>query len=238
MDVKFIERFNQAIESTGLNKSEFARRINASPSLVTDIVKGRTKPSDKTMLLIELRFGISQRWLMTGVGPQRVPEQKRDWTDEEIAAYERFSSRVKTDEVLGAQNHAAGGCIAVNIYNMVEAGNGAEPDWHDPVAQRVIPVELLKPQIRTVLVRGRSMEPTFRDGAIIGVDQNDKQVIDGEAYAVLLPYAGAAVKRLYPLPDGVLLRSDNKEFPEVTLKKSDIPDHFILGRVRWVIQEL
>lgn len=195
---------------TGGNKSEFARRINASPSLITDIVKGRTKPSEKTMRLIELEFGISKHWLMTGEG--------------EMLSGESFNQ--------------TGGCITVDIYNMVEAGNGAEPDWHDPIAQRIVPAELLKPHIRTVLVRGRSMDPTFRDGAIIGIDQNDKQVIDGEAYAVLLPYAGAAVKRLYPLPDGVLLRSDNKEFPEVKLRKEDIPDQFILGRVRWVIQEM
>lgn len=139
---------------------------------------------------------------------------------------------------LGRSDDIQGGCVTVDIYNMVEGGPGAEPEWHEPIAQRIIPAELLKPNIRTVLVRGRSMEPTFRDGAIIGIDQNDKQVIDGEAYAVLLPYSGAAVKRLYPLPDGVLLRSDNKEFPEVKLTRADIPDHFILGRVRWVIQEM
>ena len=82
------------------------------------------------------------------------------------------------------------------------------------------------------------MEPTFKNGAIIGIDQSDKQVIEGEAYAIILPYSGAAVKRLYPQPDGVLIRSDNKEFPEVKLKKEDVPEFFILGRVCWVVQEV
>lgn len=129
-------------------------------------------------------------------------------------------------------------CQLVDIFNMVEGGPGTEPEWHEPIDKRAIPSIFLKPNIRPVLVRGRSMEPTFKNGAIIGVDQGDKQVIEGEAYAIMLPYAGAAVKRLYPLPGGVLIRSDNKEFPEVTLKKEDVPEYFILGRVCWVVQEV
>ena len=133
---------------------------------------------------------------------------------------------------------AADTCQAVEIYNMVEGGNGTEPEWREPVDRRAIPAGFLKANIRPVLVRGRSMEPTFKNGAIIGIDQSDKQVIEGEAYAIILPYSGAAVKRLYPQPDGVLIRSDNKEFPEVKLKKEDVPEFFILGRVCWVVQEV
>ena len=129
-------------------------------------------------------------------------------------------------------------CRIVEIFNMVEGGPGAEPEWHEPIDKRSIPTGFLKPHVRAVLVRGRSMEPTFKHGAIIGIDKNDRQVIEGEAYAIVLPYSGAAVKRIYPLPDGVLIRSDNKEFPEVKLKKEEIPDYFILGRVCWVVQEV
>jgi SOS-response transcriptional repressor LexA len=130
------------------------------------------------------------------------------------------------------------GCQMVDIFNMVEGGPGAEPEWHEPIDRRAIPTGFLKPHIRPVLVRGRSMEPTFKNGAIIGIDQNDKHVIEGEAYAVVLPYSGAAVKRLYPLPDGVLIRSDNKEFPEVKLNRDEVPEFFVLGRVCWVVQEV
>ena len=129
-------------------------------------------------------------------------------------------------------------CTVVDIYNMVEGGTGTEPEWHEPIDRCAIPTVLLKNGIRPVLVRGRSMEPTFKNGAIIGVNEKDKQVIEGEAYAVVLPYSGSAVKRLYPVPDGVIIRSDNKEFPEVKLLKSEVPDYFILGRVCWVVQEV
>jgi len=138
----------------------------------------------------------------------------------------------KTAEQIGADE-----CSIVDIYSMVEAGVGAEPEWHEPVDRQAIPSKLLRVSIKPVLVRGRSMEPSIMDGAIIGVDLQDKQVVEGEVYAIMLPYVGAAVKRLYPLPDGVLIRSDNKEFPEVKIRREEIQDHFILGKVKWVLQE-
>lgn len=161
-----------------------------------------------------LSRGFSVDWLRTGAGNMFVEDQR--------------------ENMLEAQSS----CPMVDIYNMVEGGVGAEPEWHEPIDRRAIPAGFLKPHIRAVLVRGRSMEPTFKNGAIIGIDQNDRQVIEGEAYAIVLPYSGAAVKRVYPLPDGVLIRSDNKEFPEVKLKREEIPDYFILGRVCWVVQEV
>lgn len=183
---------------------------------------------------------ISLAWLQSGEGPMLAafPEQERELV--QFLNDHESSDVFEVSETLHNQRRALAGqaCQAVNIYNMVSGGPGAVPEWHEPVDRRAIPAVFIKPNIRPVLVRGRSMEPTFKNGAIIGVDEEDKQVIEGEAYAIVLPYSGAAVKRLYPLPDGVLIRSDNKEFPEVTLRKEDIPDYFILGRVCWVVQEV
>ena len=130
------------------------------------------------------------------------------------------------------------GCQVVAIYNMVSAGPGAVPEWDEPIDRRSIPANLLKKGTRAVLVKGRSMEPAIRNGAIIGVDLGDKRVVEGEVYAVLLPLHGAAVKRLYLKKDSVLVRSDNKEFPEQEYAQGEIGDNFILGRVKWVVQEL
>jgi phage repressor protein C with HTH and peptisase S24 domain len=139
-------------------------------------------------------------------------------------------------KVLGLKNDDS--CQIVDIYNMVSAGPGAVPEWDEPVDRRSIPANLVKKGTRAVLVRGRSMEPAIRNGAIIGVDLSDKRVVEGEVYAVLLPLHGAAVKRLYLKKDSVLIRSDNKEFPEQEYAQGEIGDNFILGRVKWVVQEL
>lgn len=147
-----------------------------------------------------------------------------------------FEVLTKLCEALGLKDRDT--CQVVDIFNMVSAGPGAVPDWEDPIDRRSIPANLLKKDTRAVLVRGRSMEPAIRNGAIIGVDLSDKRVVEGEVYAVLLPLHGAAVKRLYLKKDSVLVRSDNKEFPEQEYAQEEIGDNFILGRVKWVVQEL
>lgn len=172
---------------------------------------------------------------------KRSPQAVSNWRRDGVvpATIERKALELLADmPSVPSQQCADNICAYVDIYNMVAGGAGAVPEWHDPIDKRVIPTSLMKKGVRPVLVRGRSMEPTFKNGAIIGINQNDKDVIEGEAYAVVLPYSGAAVKRLYPVPDGVIIRSDNKEFPEVKLLKADVPDFFILGRVCWVVQEV
>lgn len=190
--LKKIEQIKKELEKQNLSESELARKIGIGQKNLNNLLSGRTKRPDYSVILA----------------------------------------------LQSALNIFSDDCQMVDIFNMVAGGNGAEPEWHDPVDSRVIPTSLMKAGIRPVLVRGRSMEPTFKHGAVIGVDETDKSVIEGEAYAVVLPYSGASVKRLYPLPDGILIRSDNREFPEVKLLKTDIPDYFILGRVRWVVQEV
>ena len=124
------------------------------------------------------------------------------------------------------KNKSAEGCRRVDIFSMVSGGPGSEPEWHEPIGQEVVPEKWLSPSIRPIM-----------DRAVIGVDTTDKMVISGEIYAVMLPYEGAAVKRLYILPHTVVIRSDNKDFPEASLRREEIGDNFILGRVKWVLQE-
>lgn len=146
--------------------------------------------------------------------------------------------RLIADTTPPASTTASDLCRAVELYHMVSAGPGSEPEWSEPVGTEVIPVRLLAPSIKPVLVKGRSMEPAIMDKAVIGVDTSDKRVVSGEVYAVLLPYEGAVVKRLYIQKDWVLIRSDNKEFPEEKLSEEEIGDSFVLGRVKWILQEL
>lgn len=212
------ENLSKLLELKGINSVDLAAKSGVPTSRISEIVTGKTKnPQLKTLQKIADALHVSVD-VLTGSNQPSAEKGKQPG---------------------GLPAHAVNGtCHTVEIFNMVEGGNGAEPEWHEPVDRRSIPAGFLKAHIRPVLVRGRSMEPTFKNGAIIGIDQSDKQVIEGEAYAVVLPYSGAAVKRLYPQPDGVLIRSDNKEFPEVKLKKEDVPEYFILGRVCWVVQEV
>jgi len=80
------------------------------------------------------------------------------------------------------------------------------------------------------------MEPLILDGAYIGIDREDRWVISGEIYAVWIPYEGAVIKRLYIDPEKIILRSDNKDFPDFYIPVKETNTEMILGRVKWVMQ--
>lgn len=64
----FAARLAQAIAHTGLNQTEFARRIGTSPGFVSDAVRGNKKPGAEFLCAVRTVFGISVDWLLTGEG--------------------------------------------------------------------------------------------------------------------------------------------------------------------------
>ena len=61
-------RIRQCVEQSGLNKSGFAKRINVTPSHVSQMCSGAKVPSDRTIADICREFNINEAWLRTGEG--------------------------------------------------------------------------------------------------------------------------------------------------------------------------
>lgn len=61
-------RIEKVVEMSGLTKTAFAKRINVSQGLVSQMCSGMTKPSDRTILDICREFGVNEVWLRTGEG--------------------------------------------------------------------------------------------------------------------------------------------------------------------------
>lgn len=91
---------------------------------------------------------------------------------------------------------------------------------------------------KCVTVRGNSMMPVLRDGATVGVDLGKTalgDVIDGDLYAI--NHNGQLrVKQLFRLPQGIRLRSFNREdHPDEEYSFMQMQDEqiAILGHVFW-----
>ena len=129
------------------------------------------------------------------------------------------------------------GTVEVGVYAFAGAGGPVELFEYDPIQTIDIPNHWLKPNMQSVLIRGRSMEPNIMDGAVVGIDTNNKQVVSGELYAIWLEYEGAVVKRLYMERDSVRVCSDNPAFKEMQIPHDDINGNtFILGKMCWLMQ--
>ena len=78
------ERITEIVEQTGLNKSEFARRINVTPAYISKLGKSPdSMPSDRTISDICREFNVNELWLREGIG-EMFQERTRS---EELAAF-------------------------------------------------------------------------------------------------------------------------------------------------------
>lgn len=70
-------RILYVVEHSGLTKTAFAKRINVSQGLVSQMCGGTTNPSDRTIQDICREFGVNEVWLRTGEG-EPFKEQTRE----------------------------------------------------------------------------------------------------------------------------------------------------------------
>lgn len=77
------ERIAKIIDTTGLKKIEFAKRLGISAPFVSELCTGVKKTSDRTITDICREFNISEVWLRTGEGKMFMPKSRTD----EISAF-------------------------------------------------------------------------------------------------------------------------------------------------------
>lgn len=128
----------------------------------------------------------------------------------------------------------------IDVYTMAGAGGGRDLENYEPIDSIILPSSFDNPSLVAIKIRGESMEPTIYDGAIVGIDREDRQIINGKVYAVWIPYEGSVVKRVFVDHEKVILKSDNNNFPAFSIPFSNISDRedIIIGRAVWVVQHL
>ena len=211
------DKLIKALNDSGLNQKKFAKALNISEGHLSEIVRGKKSPSSSLCELAQIRFGKpSDATESTFRGQGKQP----------------YDSGVSLKE-----GESKSGSVEVGVYAFAGAGGPVELFEYDPIQTIDIPNHWLKPNMQSVLIRGRSMEPNIMDGAVVGIDTNNKQVVSGELYAIWLEYEGAVVKRLYMERDSVRVCSDNPAFKEMQIPHDDINgDTFILGKMCWLMQ--
>ncbi|MBD1554679.1 LexA family transcriptional regulator [Pseudomonas typographi] len=88
-----------------------------------------------------------------------------------------------------------------------------------------------------IYAEGESMWPTINDHDVLLVDQSKIEPADGHVFVLSSTDKGTIVKRLVQSPlGGWIIRSDNEdkeEYGDLLLKRSDVNEHRIIGRVIW-----
>jgi phage repressor protein C with HTH and peptisase S24 domain len=102
----------------------------------------------------------------------------------------------------------------------------------------MIPRQKMKQSMRAIKVRGPSMEPTILDGAIVGIDTDDRDIMSGLIYLVWKNYEGAVIRRVYVRSGKIILKPDNPVYPEDEIPPENNDENIIIGKVKWIFQSM
>jgi phage repressor protein C with HTH and peptisase S24 domain len=190
---------------------KFGAQIGVSTNMVSMYENGAAWPKAQTLAKIIKISGKSADWLLFGT-PEAdlvVAENEPEYT------------------------------VTMPVRALAGAGDPCCIDQLNPIGQITVSKDYDGPNIQVIQIRGNSMEPTYMDGAHVGVDITSREVISGQAYAVYIPHEGIVVKRIWIGPELVTIASDNPSAPSHEVMADRVNwDTFIQGRVKWVIQKL
>ena len=203
------EKIKAIRKAKGLSQEAFGVPVGLTKSHISGVESGSKNISPKAQKVMIAHYNVSSSWWETEKG-------------------EMF-------EAQKASRLTVGEFATVKVYSSISCGAGVNPGGYEEIGLVSVPARYDRPNIIMVRARGRSMESTIKDGGYVGIDTSDRNVVSGEMYAVCSQIEGAVVKRLVVKDDCLELVSDNLAFKSTEVR--DVPDYFVIGRVRLVVNE-
>ena len=210
---------------------ELADVLEIRQSSISDAKRRKSIPADWYMKLFE-KFGLNPDWLKWESGPMYLRTLEGYAPKQETS----FGSLHEPPAVYGEPENTS---ALVSVYSTHCAVAAPVLEQLDMVGKLSVPLSFSSASILVVKVETGSMEPVIPKGAHVGIDTMKKNVVMGEIYAVLMPYEGISLKRVFLDADNsrLVLRAEHKEHPEqyVSLEKAM---ERVVGRVEWLIARL
>ena len=215
------ERIRFAMNKSGLTQTKIARECGIKPPSVAGWLSGRTKTLNSEIApKLSKIFNVNLEWLISGKG---MPEQ------EDIT--------LLAEDMLPSDDY-----VQIKEYQIAcGAGPGRTPTFEETTES--IPATYrrswftshgYKPEYcKRFVVQGDSMNPVLYSGDKVTVNLEDTFPIhNNHVYAIVIGDE-VRVKRLLAKMNGdLIIRSDNKDYPDEIIQKDDDSIHFhIIGRV-------
>jgi len=216
------------------SQSALARESGIPQPTINRILKGVGKkgPETNTIVALARACKVSAQWLLDGTGPMTLPNE------EGLNADSRVAVDVKDDN---ANTFVQ---IAV-VKSFLHAGfDGTDGDFEpDEDEQLTIPRSWLEERgvnpefVRALRIKGLSMFPTLRPGAIAFVNLADRTPIEGKLFAVNLKAEGKSVVKRLERSGGLWYLASDNDAPEFRSRPVLDGEIVLAGRVAWAIQD-
>ena len=213
-NAEVIARIKYLMKELGLRQVQFAERIGVDTSNLSKYLNAHMPLSDSFLNRLVVNLGVSKEWLLEGTD---LPFGKTPACVEPAVA--------------------APGGTGTPVYD-VDATAGIASGRNDLFANENIigwvNLPNLSPNCRIVRVSGDSMAPVIMDGDFVAVREvsNPNQIYWGQIYVVLLDdFRLVKYLRRHTDPNMVVLRSENPNYDDMDIRRSDIHEMYLVQHV-------
>lgn len=199
---KTLDRLISALEAKGFKKhgraTQVARATGYSVGMVSDVLRGKAELSERFLDTVCVKIGLSKEWVQSERGKMFEPQ---------AAAHPRGAIPINEIPVLGRISAGFPNIAAEEIIEYISIPGTPENSF-------------------ALVVKGASMEPTFREGDYVLFIENGEYAA-GDVLIVLDEWGDAMVKRLKEKEGKHYLVSDNPAYPTFVPNEN----YRIIGRV-------
>ena len=233
-------QIKQIMAVLNMQQKDMAVALNVPLNRIKSLTSGRvSKFSPAEIMTLVDKLGVNSTWLATGKG--EIFERKDKKTNPKIESNASFS-RLRVTVYDDPSELDPELFVVVPYYRDVKlsAGNGScvfeDVEKYDMPFMRYFFKTRNVDYKNAVMVkvRGRSMEPMYQDGGVVLVDMSDREVRDGDVYAIRQNDLLRIKQLSYRMADGALVvTSMNPEFPPEIIVGEQMNQIEVIGRVRW-----
>ena len=214
-NTEIIARIKYLMKEMGVRQVQFAERIGVDTSNLSKYLNGHMPLSDSFLNRMVVNLGVSKEWLLEG-------------TDLPFG---------KTVVRVDGDNAQASGAGATPVYDVdVTAGvaSGRNELFASENIVGWVNLPNVSPDCRIVRVSGDSMAPVIMDGDFVAVREvsNPNQIYWGQIYVIQLDdFRLVKYLRRHSDPNMVVLRSENPNYDDMDVRRSDIHEMLLVQHV-------
>ena len=213
-NAEIIARIKYLMKEMGVRQVQFAQRIGVDTSNLSKYLNGHMPLSDSLLNRIVVNLGVNKQWLLDG-------------TDLPFA---------KTSGAVSSEVHdeAAAGTPVYDVDATAGMTSGRNELFASENIVGWVNLPNMSRDCRIVRVSGDSMAPVIMDGDFIAVREmsNPDQIYWGQIYVVQLDdFRLVKYVRRHSDPNMVVLRSENPNYDDMDVRRSDIHGMLLVQHV-------
>ena len=215
-NAEIIARIKYLMKEMGVRQVQFAERIGVDTSNLSKYLNAHMPLSESFLNRLVVNLGVSKEWLMEGTD---LPFGK---------------APVAVDAAAAAPGGAGVGTPVYDVDATAGVASGRNELFASENIVGWVNLPNMSPNCRIVRVSGDSMAPVIMDGDFVAVREvsNPLQIYWGQIYVVQLDdFRLVKYLRRHTDPNMVVLRSENPNYDDMDVRRSDIHELLLVQHI-------